>query len=79
MHAKLMIHDPRVDRIGGTALEIDMKSKDMMKVREIIASIIAKHAGKSIDEILEKTSTDTYFDTNAAISYGLADTILDKM
>ena len=78
-HSRVMIHDPRVERIGGTALEIEEHSKDIMRVRKLIAKIIADHTNKTVDEVLEKTSTDCYFDATEAIDFGIADTVIDKI
>lgn len=78
-HARLMIYDPRVERIGGTALEIEERSKDIMRVRNITGTIIAEHTGKTLDEILAKTAVDSYFNAEEAIAFGLANSILKRI
>ena len=76
-HARVMIHDPLiVDGVGGSALKIENISKNLLKSRTITAEIIAKHSGRTLEEVLEKTSVDTYFDANEAIEFGLADEII---
>lgn len=76
-HSKVMIHDPLISNgYGGSALKIETLSKNLMKRRDIIAGILALHSKKTLKEILEKTSTDTYFDAEEAVVYGLADKII---
>lgn len=78
-HSKVMIHDPLIGNVGGNALTIEKVADNIMKVRELTASIIAKHTNKSIEEILEKTAQDSYFDAQEAIDFGLADKIIERM
>ncbi len=79
-HARIMIHDPLINgNLRGSALHIRSISDDLLKTREIIATILAKHTGKSIDEIYEKTITDTYFYAEEAIAFGLADSIVQYL
>jgi len=76
-HARVMIHDPMImGGITGNALRIDNVSKDLMKIREIAGTIIAQHTGKDLNEVFAKTSTDSYFDANEAVAFGLADKII---
>lgn len=75
-HARVMIHDPLIrGRMGGNALQIERLSKDLMKMREVTAGIIAKHTGKTLEEVYEKTAIDSYFDAEECIEWGLADAI----
>lgn len=74
-HSRLMLHDPLVMQAGGSALEVSALAEDLMRTRQAIAEIFAKHTGKPIDEIFEITSKDTYFTAEKAIEFGLADEI----
>lgn len=78
-HARVMIHDPRVGDVGGSALTLDAISKDLMKTREATAAIIARHSGRSLEAVLEKTAKDSYFDAGEAVAFGLADRVIDKI
>lgn len=79
-HARVMIHDPRIfSGNGGTALDIKRLSEDLMRTREITAEILAKHTGRSIEEIYEKTAEDSYFYADEAIAFGLADSIIEDI
>ena len=76
-HSRIMIHDPLIlGGVGGSALKIDQAAKDIMRLREVQAEILAKHTGHTIEEIYAKTATDSYFDAGQAVAWGLADLIL---
>lgn len=79
-HARVMIHDPALSAgAGGTALQLESISRDLMKVRKITGSIIAKHTGKDIDEIFARTAADTYFDADEAVAFGMADRVIERI
>ena len=75
-HSRLMIHDPLIVRTGGSALRLKAVSDDLMETRQITARVIAEHSGKSLEEILEKTATDSFFRAEEAVAFGLADNII---
>lgn len=79
-HARVMIHDPLIPgSIGGPALKIDALAKDLMQARKTTAAIIAAHTGKSLDEVYAKTATDSYFNAEEAVAWGLADRIIHEL
>lgn len=79
-HSKVMIHDPLIaGGIGGSALSVDAVAKNLMEVRQTIANIISKHTGKSLEEVFAKTASDTYFNAQEAVAWGLADCIIKQL
>lgn len=78
-HAMVMIHDPLVQSCAGSALKLKQISEDLMRTREITGEIIAKHTGKTIEEIYEKTAVDSYFYAEEAVEFGLADNIIHEL
>lgn len=78
-NARLMIHDPLTTGISGSALEIERKSRELMKTREITAKILSETTGRTLDEILAATATDRYFDAEEALEFGLADRITHEI
>lgn len=75
-HSRLMLHDPLIAQTGGSALRLKAVSDDLMETRQITARVIAEHSGKSLEEILEKTATDSFFRAEEAVAFGLADNII---
>ena len=79
-HSTVMIHDPLITGgVGGSALELATVANKIMHTREVTAQIIAKHTGKTLDEVLEKTARDTYFEAEEAVGWGLADRIVTSI
>lgn len=78
-HSQVMIHDPLMGNVGGSALKVAQVSRELLKVREVMAEIIARHTGKTPEAILERTATDTYFSAQEAVDFGLADKIIYKI
>lgn len=78
-HSHLMIHDPLVQNLSGSALKIDVASKNLLKTRETIGKIYAKVSGKTLDEIYALTCEDTLLDAQTALDIGFADRIIHKI
>ena len=74
-HSRIMIHDPLIVQTGGSALKLKAVSDDLMETRRIIA----EHSGKSMEEILARTATDSYFRAKEAVEFGLADHIITDL
>lgn len=79
-HARVMIHDPLISGgVGGSALQLDNLARDIMRVRQTTASIIAEHSGRTVEEVLAKTASDSFFSAQEAVDWGLADRIIHEL
>ena len=79
-HGEVMVHDPLVNGgITGSALAVQDKSDRLMQMRKTICGILATHTGKSLKQIYKVTAKDTYFGAEAAVQFGLADKIIDRI
>lgn len=75
-HSKVMIHEPLISGgIGGSATSIKKTSDSILETKEITNGILAKHTGKTMEEINEATSFDNFMNANEAIEFGLCDEI----
>ena len=78
-HARILIHDPVISgSIGGSALKLDSVAKDLMQTRETMGRILAKHTGHSLEDVLSKTATNSYFNASEAVAWGLADRVIER-
>lgn len=75
-HSRLMLHDPLISRIGGSALELNAVAEDLMRIRQAMAEIYSSHSNQSVEEVLAITAKDTYFTPQKAIECGFADKII---
>lgn len=78
-HSKIMIHDPLVTHIEGSALQVQTQSQKLLEVRKATNEILARHTGKTIKQIEAKTCQDSYFTAKEAVKFGLADNIIERM
>ena len=78
-HAEVMIHDPLITGISGSALSIEESSRRLMNIRQTTAGILAEHTGHTLEEIYEKTRQDSYFNAQEAVAWHLADRIITEI
>ena len=78
-HSRLMIHDPLMQGVSGSALKIETLTKNLLKSREAIGKIYAKVSGKPLEEIYAMTCEDTWLDAQTALDIGFADRIIDRI
>ena len=76
--SKLMIHDPLIPNTGGNALQLKAISESLLEYRETIGKLLAENTGKSLEEIYELTSKDTYLNAEDCVSSHFADAIITK-
>ena len=79
-HSKVMIHEPLISHgVGGSATSIKNISDSIIETRELVNNILAKHTGKTVDEVNKATSFDNYMNAEEAIQFGLCDAITEKV
>jgi len=62
----------------GQAADVEIAAREIMRMQELIRSIIAKHTGQSLEKIVHDTDRDFYLSPQQAVEYGLVDEILTK-
>jgi ATP-dependent Clp protease protease subunit len=77
-HAKVMIHQPWSQGIGGQASDVEIEMVEILKEKTRLNQILAKHTGKSLAEIEAETERNRYFDAAEAKAFGLVDEILAR-
>ena len=76
-HAKVMIHQP-YGGITGQAEDIRLQAEQIIKSKRTLNEILANHTGQPIEQIIEDSERDKYFDANEAKAYGLVDEVLNE-
>lgn len=76
-HAKVMIHQP-YGGITGQAEDIRLQAEQIIKAKRTLNEILAHHTGQPIEQIIEDSERDKYFDANEAKAYGLVDEVLNE-
>jgi ATP-dependent Clp protease, protease subunit len=76
-NSRIMIHQP-LGGFQGQATDIDIHAREILKVREQLNQIMAKHTGQPISRIQQDTDRDRFLDADAAKEYGIIDEILSR-
>jgi ATP-dependent Clp protease, protease subunit len=76
-HSRIMIHQPS-GGFQGQASDIDIHAREVLKLKDQLNMILAKHTGQSVERISEDSDRDRFMDGPQAVAYGLIDTVLDK-
>ena len=74
-NSQVMLHQP-MGGASGQAIEIEITAKQIVKIRERLNGILAKHTGKSIDQIAKDTDRDFYLTAQEAKDYGIVDEVI---
>jgi ATP-dependent Clp protease, protease subunit len=76
-HSRIMIHQPS-GGFQGQATDIDIHAREILKIRERLNEIMAKHTGQPVERIERDMERDNFMDAKAAVEYGLVDNMLAK-
>ncbi len=76
-HARVMIHQP-LGGYQGQASDIDIHAKEILRVREEMNQIMAKHTGQKLETVERDTERDNFLSSEEAKEYGLIDEVLEK-
>lgn len=76
-HSRMMLHEPLIPGgITGNCSSIRSVSDSLLEVRTKMNEILAKHTGRSMEEIEKATSYDHYFSAEESVDFGLCDRII---
>jgi ATP-dependent Clp protease protease subunit len=75
-HATIHMHQP-LGGAQGQATEIEIQAKEILRLREEINTILARHTGQPIERIADDTERDRYMTPDQAKEYGLIDEVLN--
>lgn len=76
-NARVMIHQP-LGGFQGQATEIDIHAREILKIRERLNDIMAKHTGQPIEKISHDTERDYFMSAEEAKKYGLIDEVISR-
>lgn len=77
-YSRIMIHQPWIQGIGGQATDIDIHAREILRLREDTNGILARHTGKTLEEVARDTERDHYMSAEEAMAYGLIDKVITK-
>ena len=76
-HSKIMVHQPW-GQVGGQVSDIEIQANEILKDRARLNQILARHTGRTVEEIERETERDRYFSAQEAKEFGLVDNVLTR-
>jgi len=75
-NARIMIHQP-LGGAQGQATDIEIQTKEIMRVKKLLNEILAKHTGQPLTKIEKDTDRDFYMSAQEALEYGIVDEVIE--
>ncbi|MEN8263111.1 MAG: ATP-dependent Clp endopeptidase proteolytic subunit ClpP [Nitrospirota bacterium] len=77
-HSRVMIHQP-MGGFQGQATDIEIHAREILKMKETLNGIIAKHSGQTIEKIELDTERDYFMSGQEAKDYGIVDEVIESI
>ncbi|MBC8988553.1 MULTISPECIES: ClpP family protease [Micromonospora] len=77
-HTRILMHQPS-GGMGGTASDITIQAENMLHVKRTMQELIARHSGRTLEQIQRDWDRDRWFTAEEAREYGLIDQVLSRV
>ncbi len=77
-HSRIMIHQPW-GGVQGAASDINIQAQEILRLKEKLNEILAKHTGQSIEKIQKDSDRDYFMSAEEAKAYGLVDEVVESV
>jgi len=75
-NAQILLHQVAVSGVSGEAVEVEIAAKQIIKLKERVNKILAKHTSQPLEKIERDTDRDFYLSADEAKEYGLIDEVI---
>jgi ATP-dependent Clp protease protease subunit len=76
-NSRIMIHQP-LGGMQGQATDIEIHSKEILRLKENLNRILAKHSGQKLEKVRKDTERDYFMSAEEAVEYGLVDKVIER-
>src|SRR5512142_2108848 len=78
--SRILIHQPHImgGGISGQATDIDIQAREILRMREILNQLLAKHTGQRLEKVEKDVERDFIMNAMQGKEYGIIDDIIDK-
>jgi ATP-dependent Clp protease protease subunit len=76
-NSRILLHQP-MGGASGQASEVDIQAKEILRIREVLNTILVRHTGKDLDVISRDTDRDFFMAAEEAQKYGIIDSVIIK-
>src|ERR671925_167092 len=74
-HSRILIHQPATEGTYGQSSDIEIQAREIMRIREQLEEIIARHSNRKIEQVREDIERDKILTAEEAKEYGLVDDV----
>lgn len=74
-HSRVMVHQPSAG-FQGQATDISIHANEVLELKRRLNTIFSKHTGQTVEQIEEDLERDRFLSAEAAVEYGIVDTVL---
>ena len=74
-HARVLLHQPW-GGVGGQASDIEIQAREILRMKDVLNSMLAADTGQSVERITKDTDRDYIIEAEEAVEYGLIDEVL---
>jgi ATP-dependent clp protease, proteolytic subunit clpP len=76
-NSRIMIHQPLISGgLGGQASDIEIHARELIKIKQKLNELLAKHTGQPLEKVERDTDRDNFMSSEAAKEYGLIDEVI---
>jgi ATP-dependent Clp protease protease subunit len=75
-NSEILIHQVMMEGIGGQATEVEIAARQVLKLKDRLNQILAKHTGQPMSKVEKDTDRDHYMTATEAKDYGIVDEII---
>jgi ATP-dependent Clp protease, protease subunit len=75
-HSRIIIHQPATEGGYGQGSDIEIQAREIMRMRDLLDQIIARHTGQSVERISKDTDRDFVLSAEQAKEYGIIDEVI---
>lgn len=76
-NSRIMIHQP-LGGFRGQATDISIHAQEILRMRDVLNGILARHSGQSIEKVAADTDRDFFMSGEEACTYGIIDSIVNR-
>jgi ATP-dependent Clp protease protease subunit len=64
--------------VHGQAADIAIAANEIIKTRDLLANIIARHCNRDVEQVKKDCDRDYYLDSSEALAYGIVDKVVNS-
>ena len=77
-HSRILLHQPSIYGLSGQATEIDIYAREILRMREQLNQLLARHTGQPLEKMERDIERDFILNPEQAVAYGIVDEVLER-